>query len=88
MHHLYTGAASGIMLDVVLPSDPYERLNVLTSVLHEAGLRVRRGAAEVGARTFQEKTNWLLKAMRACRVGDRFGLRSSLGTWRGAMCWL
>ena len=77
-HRLFTGAVSEIMLDIALPDDPFERLEVLTGVLHEAGQRVRRRAAKVGAETFQEKNYWSLKAMRAYRTGDRFGLKNSL----------
>eukprot|EP00972_Heterocapsa_arctica_P009591 1414093-Heterocapsa_arctica.AAC.1 len=63
------------------------RLETITEVLHEAGHRVRKHSAKIGANTTHQRLYWMLRAMRAARTGDRRGFREAAGAYPVIFDW-
>ena len=87
-HPIYSEEVTRAISDIQLPTDPFSRITVVSSALHDAGRVVTSRASDIGASHTHEKVYWLLRAMRCSRVQGRKGLRQGAGAYDIISTWV
>ena len=87
-HPIYNEEVTRAISDIQLPIDPFGRITVVSSALHDAGRVVKSRASDIGSNHIHEKVYWLLRAMRCSRVQDRRGLRQAAGAYGIISTWV
>ena len=87
-HPIYIEEVLKVINDIQLPTDPFSRISVISSALHDAGRAVRSRASGIGANHTHEKVYWLLRAMSCARVMDRKGLRQAATAYNIIFTWV